>query len=262
MKKTTKALLIGVTLTSTITAGITGSNSMTHKNRNIELAKELKESFDNYDKLHNENKKLSKRVISEINRIMTLSDSVKYLDESLKKNQLALSDKIILSKNLTPKIKKETSRTKRVTNSELNSTYNKLNSEILKSQQGILDVKKSITEPIFISNIETTPMKKKIRGTFAETGNYKKIDGFKTEFQILNNTITNSSKKVSLKLSNSEDKTLNYTNELELDFNKKIIDVIAFIEVERKQIIAGNYKLVVLVDNKEIKSSNIQIEIN
>lgn len=266
MKKVTKALLVGVTLTSTITAGITSSNSVTHKNRNIELTKELKESFESYDKLHTENKKLSKRVISEINRIMTLSDSVKHLDESLKKNNLALTDKIILSKDLSSKNKKITSRNKNLNNKvsendDLNSKYNKLNSEISKAKQEILDVKNSITSSIFISNIETTPMKKKIRGNFVKTGNHKKIDGFKTKFQIINNNISNSSKTVSLKLSNSENKTLNYTNEIELDFNKKIIDVVAFIEVERKQITSGKYDLIVFVNNKKIKTSNIEIAI-
>lgn len=242
MKKITKLALVGVTIASTIAAGVTNSNSLKQLNKCNELSLELKKSFINYDKLLLQNKKLSKRVVTEINRILSLSDSIKGLDQNLKKNEL---DLLTLSAIL------EKSKSKR-----LSSRASKLN-----NKHKLVEIKQSITKPIYIENIDITPMRKRIRGGFTETGNYKKIDGFKTNFQILNNNISNSNKRVILKLTNSEDTSINYKNEVELNFDQHFLQVDAVLKVERKKITSGNYKLIVLVDNTIIKTSNIDINL-
>lgn len=257
MKRTTKIVLIGATIASTVAAGVTNSNATTQIIKNTELTRKLKESSNNYDKLLAQNKKLSKRVITEINRILTLTDSIKGLDQSLKKNKLDLlnlSSKIILSEKSNLKNKTLTSRS---STSDIKLTRAK--QEVFDTTNKIIEFKQSIIAPIYIENINIAPMKKKIRSGFTETANYKKIDGFKTKFQILNNNISDSNKKISLKLISPEDKTLVFTHELDLKFDQKFIDVDVILQVKRKKIISGNYKLIVSIDKEAIKSTNITI---
>lgn len=276
MKRATKIALVGVSIASTLAAGITNSNATEKNIENTELTKKLKESSENYDKLLLQNKKLSKRVITEINRILTLSDSIKGLDESLKQNKLdllSLSDKITLSENYTnrPLTSRSSntatinSRTNKPTlissidDSPLKLTKNK-QEVLLDSKNKIIAFKKSIIEPIYIEKITITPMKKKTRSGFTETANYKKIDGFQAKFQILNNNISNTVKKFSLKLVSHNDETLLFSHELELKLDKRFLDVEALLKVKRKQITTGTYKLMVLADNKTVKSTNIAIQ--
>lgn len=260
MKPITKALLIGATVASTATAGVIQNTSLTHQKENILLSERLKESSTNYDKLQLRNKKLSKRVIAEINRIMTLSDSIKHLDQSIKEERTQLSHKILLAKKIKSKNKTLTSRQKKAS-IQSGEKMTKVESDILTAKTNVLEIKESIVKPLFISDVATSLMKKKIRGGYAITGNRKKIDGFKTHFQILNNNYPNqvSEKKITLNLHNLNDESVSYSHQMNLDFDQKFIEVSAIIQVERKEIISGNYELVISIDNEKIKSSNIQI---
>ncbi len=259
MKKITKILLVGATIASTTTAGITHSNSLKFENEKNKIFKKLKETSLNYDKLQLENKKLSKRIITEINRIIILTDSVKHLDKTLKEDKLKLSKTILLSKNLSLQNNNLTSR-----NRNLNSKIIKAKKKILTTKASVMDIKESITAPIFVSNLETTLVKKKTRGGFTKTTDYTKIDGFKSKFSLTNNDLTNNSekKKISLILSNLNNRTISYSNEVEVKFEKKFLDISTIIEVDREKVIPGDYEIAILIDNKKIESSNIKIDIN
>lgn len=257
MKTITKTLLVGATIASTATAGVTHSNSLKFENENNKLVKKIKEISIDYEKLHTQNKKLSKRVITEINRIMALTDSVKHLDRTLREDKLKLSQTILLTKNLSLENNNLTSR-----NKNLNKKITKVKDDILTTKASMLEIKESITAPVFVSNLETTLVKKKTRGGYTKTANYTKIDGFKSKFTITNNGLSNNSenRKILLTLSNLNDKTISYSNELEVKFNKKFLDISTIIEVEREKVISGDYELAILIDHKKIESSNIKID--
>lgn len=239
MNKILQIVLVGTTLAST-TIAIQKNNKLNEQEQeNIELAQKLENSSNNYNTLKEKNKKLSKRVINEINKIISLTDSVKGLDRSLKEDQIKLLENIYIAENL-------------------NSKNKRLVKEAIKIDQ--LQEEISLAKKLKISDIETTLIRKKLNGTYTKTSNLKKIDAFKASFTILNNEIAHSGKRnIAVKVINSENQTLNYTNNLEIDYKNKVLDIVSLIEVEREKIIAGTYKVVVFIDGKQAQSSTVNI---
>ena len=73
-------------------------------NKKKELQQKLDKTKAKQRKLAIKNKKLSKRIISEINKIISLKDSVDELDNNLQKDKNALTKKTYLTKKLSNKI--------------------------------------------------------------------------------------------------------------------------------------------------------------
>lgn len=253
MKITIKLLLIGATLASTTIAIISNSKLKEQKIENHKMVQKLESTENNLKKQSLKNKKLSKRVIKEINKIINLNDSVKDLDENLKEDQEKLLSKTQIAEKLS-------SKNKKLRQKALKAEH--LEKEIHKSKKEILAAKKEISaaKQLKVSNIVTTIMRKKKNGAFTQTLNNKKIDAFKTNFQILNNEIANSGKKkIYLKIYNSKNQSLKFTDELNVEYNNKNIDIVSIIEVERSEIVTGNYEIIAYIDNKKVKSSSISV---
>lgn len=232
MNSITKILLISLVIILAGTTAIFYNNSVNHKNEKEELIDKLEKANIAYDKLHLENKKLSKRVINEINRIIVLSDSVKTLDETIQEDKLKLS-----LKPLIDDLKNESQKTS-ITSSS-NAT------------------------PLYASIMETTPMQKNTEGVYIRTSDYNKIDGFKTKFELLNNHIAENSdeKKVVVSYTYTKDRSISFSKELQIKPDKKSLEVITTVEVDRKYIISGVYEVAISVDGEKIRSTNIIINI-
>ena len=202
----------------------------------IEEKKELQQKLDkattNLQKLVIKNKKLSRRVISEINKIINLKGSVDELDNDLRKDKNALTKKTYLTKQLSNKI-------------------NYLATKIDKAKL------------LKTNTIEVTTMKKRNNGKFTKTSNRNKIDAFKVNFQVLKNEITTPEKKrISLQILDPDNNvviskiasllknnTVNkYSDELTIDYNNESLDIVSLIEIERKSVKAGKYKIIVFIE--------------
>ena len=250
MNKTLKILLVGVTITSSaiainknITLNELKLELASKQEENTNLTNKLEHSSDNINKLNQKNKKLTKRVVNEINKIISLKDSVDNLGENLKEDQKKLAQKDYWTKRLLREkkwLKKEIQKNKKAKkNKKESSKTNKLN----------------------VTKIETTLMRKKYNGSFVETDNSKKIDAFKTNFKILNNkTAKSGKKKINISVFNSKNKNLAFNDVLEIDYNNENLDVISIIEVERKKIERGTYNIIAYIDGKEVNSSLAYIE--
>jgi len=255
MKKTFKILLIGATITS---SAIAISKSTSINNLKVELASKQREnnslinklehSSSNLIALNQKNKKLSKRVVNEINTIISLKDSVEGLDENLKNDKKKLAQKTYKTRKLLrerKKLKKEILKTK----------------ELGKDKNTEAKKETSTVKKLNVTNIETTLMRKKFNGSFVKTVNAKKVDAIKTNFKILNNnTIKSGKKKVSISVFNSKDKTLAFNDILEVHYNNENLDVTSIIEVERKKIEKGTYNIIAYIDGKEVNSSYAYID--
>jgi hypothetical protein len=187
-----------------------------------ELQLELDEKIASYKKLAVKNKKLSKRVISEINKIIDLKDSVDDLDDDLKKDKNALTKKITLTKRLSKKV-------------------NYLASKIDKAK--LLKVN--------ISEILT--MKKRNSGKFTKTTNKNKVDAFKVSFYVLENEMAISGKKrISVKILDSQNNVVVAKNEaknnLIVDYKNESLGVTLYFEVDRKNVKPGGYKVIVSIE--------------
>ncbi|WP_028890132.1 hypothetical protein [Tenacibaculum ovolyticum] len=198
-----------------------------------ELQLELDEKIASYKKLAVRNKKLSKRVISEINKIIDLKDSVDDLDNDLKKDKNALTKKITLTKRLSKKV-------------------NFLASKIDKAK--LLKVN--------ISEILT--MKKRNSGKFTKTTNKNKVDAFKVSFSVLENEMAAPGKKrVSIKILDSQNNIVvakNGTkNNLIVDYKNELLGVTSYIEVDRENVKPGGYKVIVSIEGLSAGQKTINL---
>lgn len=213
--------------------------------QSIEEKQALQEKLDkttaNFKKTTAKNKKLSRRVISEINKIITLKDSVNDLDDNLRKDKKAFNNER----------RKKTSLTKKLSNkiTDLANTVNK--AKLLKA-----------------SAIEVFNMKKRNNGKFIKTTNTNKIDAFKVNFQVLKNEIaTPGKKRISLQILDPANKLVisknsaanKYSDELTIDYNNESLDVISLIEVERKKIKLGEYKIKAFIEGRSISEKTFSL---
>lgn len=240
-KKALPSILLTLTLVSSIYA-FKKSNDLNTANskleESIEQKKELQKKLDktttNYEKLYNKNKKLSRRVISEINKIISLKDSVNELDLDLKKDKKALTKKANLTKSLTNKI-------------------NNLALEVNKAKL------------LKASNINVLTMRKKNNGKFTKTTNTKKIDAFKINFQIHKNEVADSGKKrIHIQVIDPDNKVIlsettntndKYSDEISVNYQNEGLDIISLINVDRDNIKLGKYKVNAYVDGDTISKT-------
>jgi len=258
MKNLTKTLLVGVTI---ITVAVTVSKNNQISNLETELKLKLKENKNLSNKLDHtatsltsvtqKNKRLSKRVISEINKIISLKDSVSDLDEDLKEGNRILAYR----KSKTRKLLKEK---KQLEKEILQAKQLNEEAKIKNNQPEIITSK---AKRLDISGMETTLMRKKFNGSFVKTLNSRKIDAFKTNFKIHNNKTTEvGMKKVNIKVYNRRNRTLTFDDVQEIDFDKENLNITSIIEVERGKIEKGLYNIIAYIDGKEVNSSSTYIE--
>ena len=204
-----------------------------------ELEKELEKTTANYKKLSVKNKKLSKRVISEINKIINLKDSVDELDSDLRKDKEALAKKTYLTKKLS----------------------NKINALATKVDKAKL---------LKLSIVEVLTMRKRNNGSFTKTTNKNKVDAFKISFHVLKNEIASSGKKrVSIKVLDPKNNIVNikgfgepaykYSRKLVVDYKNAPLDVVSLIEVDRKNIESGMHKIIVSIEGLSVVKKNIYL---
>ncbi|PKH49235.1 hypothetical protein CXF68_00375 [Tenacibaculum sp. Bg11-29] len=198
-----------------------------------ELQLELDEKIASYKKLAVKNKKLSKRVISEINKIIDLKDSVDDLDNDLKKDKNALTQKITLTKKL----------------------YNKVNYLASKIDKARL-LKVNISEILTV--------KKRNSGKFTKTTNKNKVDAFKVSFYVLENEMaTPGKKRVSIKILDSQNNVVvtksGAKNNLIVDYKNESLSVTSYVEFDRENVKAGRYKVIISIEGLSAGQKTINL---
>lgn len=204
-----------------------------------ELEQKLEKTTANYKKLSAKNKKLSKRVILEINKIINLKDSVDELDSDLKKDKKALAKKTHLTKKLSTKI-------------------NSLATKVDKAKLLKLNI------------VEVLTMRKRNNSKFTTTTNKNKIDAFKISFHVLKNEIANKGKKrISIKVLDSKNNIViikgakgtanTYISKLTIDYKNEPLDVVSFIEVDRKNITPGIHKVIISLEGLSVAQKTINL---
>lgn len=204
--------------------------------------KKLDQITNSYENINHKNKKLSKRVIKETNKIISLKNSVDKLDTDLKADKKVLSKKTYIAQNLTNENKA-------------------LADEIKKAKA------------LEITAVSITPMRKKLNGKFIKTTKTKKTDAFKVSFQIQKNTIAAAGeKRIQLQLINPENEiilvkeealnkntSMYYSDEMIIDYNNELLDVITLIAVNREELISGQYEVKTFIDGDFITKSNFNV---
>lgn len=216
------------------------SKSIRAKNN---IQKRITEVTENFEKVSTKNKKLSRRFISEINKIIKLKDSVNELDHNLKTDQQILSQKTNLAQSLADKNKA-------------------LSKEITEAKS------------LKIASMTISKMKKKVNGKYTTTSRTSKIDALKLVVKIEENDLALSGQKLfHVQLINPEgqiisiykdvqlnNKILTCSDEVIFNYQKENIEVISLLQVNRDNLKSGNYSINAFIGGKLISTSHINLE--
>lgn len=254
-----------------------------------ELQEELNQVANNYKDLTVKNKKLSKRIIKEINKIISLKNSVNELDvknfslirtyrkkvseiqqhnrelfaqvDSLNLvNQVLRKDNIVTKKILTKKTKIATKLIRK------NNSLAKINKKLVAQMKP--------AKKIRTSDIKAVAMRSKGSGKLSNTSKSNRTDAFKINFKLLKNEITTpgsknihiqvqdtknnviAAKKV-VKLNNKE--KIKCSDEIVANYKNEELDVLSLILVDRDDIDKGEYKINVFIDGNFTSSSIVTL---
>ena len=244
-----------------------------------DLQIELNTIVEDYKKLNVKNKKLSKRVIREINKIITLKKSVNKLEAdnfdlirtyrkktaTLQKENRVLIAKVDSLNTVNTRLKQE--------NLLANASLNKkdiIAYKLEKKNKTLLKVNKELktqvapAAEIKTSAIKAVAMKEKNSGGLIETYKNNRTDAFRVSFSLLKNNLTvPGNKKILIQIKDEYNKviaakeqqiilknneTIKYSDALITDYKNEKIEILSLILVDRKNIDEGEYTVNVYID--------------
>lgn len=205
--------------------------------------KQIAELTNSYETINNKNKKLSKRFISEINKIIQLKESVNELDKDLKTDKKIISQKTLLAKNLA-------------------------------NENKVLAYQVNEAQSLKISSFNVTKMKRKLNGKYTNTSKTSKTDLFKLNILIDKNELGIPGQKIfhaqvinpdgniisvhkDVQLNN---KIITCSDEIIFDYQKEKLEIVSLIEVNRDSLKPGKYLINAFIDGKLISQRNIKLD--
>lgn len=256
-----------------------------------DLQLELNEIVKDYNHLNIKNKKLSKRVIIEINKIIALTDSVKKLDvknfdmmrvyrkklSKLQKENRVLITKVDSLNVLNHNLREENILTNKILVKKdiVTKKLEQKNKNLIAINHN-LETKITPAKQIRTSSITAIAMKERNSGKLASTKKHNKTDALKINFKLLKNDLaTPGYKKIYIQVKDKNntiiavkeesivlDNNLNirYSDELIAHYKNEDINVLSLILVDRESMEKGEYQINVFVDGGFSASSLVSLK--
>ncbi len=250
------------------------------------LEKELDKIVADYKEIRTKKKWLTKRVITGMNKIIALKDSVKKMEKvnydllfkySLKVTKLERENRKLFLK--AESLDRENKRLRKENNDVKNQleagekSYNSLlaKNKKLTAEERELKRKVSIAGNINISGIQVQALKERNNGKYASTSRSRKTDAFKIKFDMLPNQVASMGKKqvyVQLLDKNEEvipsersdaNKEIAYNDLINVNYDKEKIGVVSLISVDRTQLTKGKYTVNVFIDKRKVGETSISL---
>lgn len=244
----------------------------------LDLENELNRVIDNYSDVSEKNNQYSSQVKDELQKIVQLRDSIKNLEEADYKlisyyrkriETLATENYSLFSK--VDSLKQANDNLLSINDSVNEALILKetLNTELqyknrhLDQEQRILREKIAVAEAIEISKLKVDAMKKRKSGSFTTTSRANRTDAFRIEFYLLENKVISSGNKpIHIQLTDdnfnvisplkkvrlSNNKTIIYSDLLNVEYNNKQMSAISFINVDREKIKPDKYHINIFVN--------------
>ena len=223
------------------------------------LEKELDKIVADYKEIRTKKKWLTKRVITGMNKIIALKDSVKKMEKvnydllfkySLKVTKLERENRKLFLK--AESLDRENKRLRKENNDVKNQleagekSYNSLlaKNKKLTAEERELKRKVSIAGNIKISGIQVQALKERNNGKYTSTSRSRKTDAFKIKFDMLPNQVASMGKKqvyVQLLDKNEEvipsersdaNKEIAYNDLINVNYDKEKIGVVSLISFD------------------------------
>ncbi len=247
-----------------------------------ELKAELDELIEDYKDLSVTKKSLSKRLIKEMNKIISLRDSVKKLKTSnyylIKKYRkkiatLERENHDLFAQVDSLKVVNKTLKNENiVVIQELTDTKEK--TAELKEYQKELKAKITVASKIKTTSIEAIAMKERSSGKLTSTSRSSRADAFRIKFTMLENKVTTpGNKKVHIQIMDSNKKIIAkkgvaklknghkiaYSQELVADYRNDELGVLSLILVNRDDIHKGIYKINTFIEGNYTGSTTVKL---
>lgn len=242
------------------------------------LQQELDQIVADYKKMSVKKKGLSRRIITSINKIIALKDSIKEIKKgnyelllkySVKAAKLERENRALLQKadNLhqkNEKLQEENSAVKRKLRAHKKSQESlvKMN-EQLEEEEKALKEKIGAVANVQIGNIAVFSYKERNNGKYTSTSRSNKTDAFKIKFDLLANELAEVGVRdiliqildkennviLSEKNTGEMNDSMPYNDFIKVNYENQKIGVVSLISVDRYQMQKGDYKVVVYIDN-------------
>lgn len=260
------------------------------KQQKVVLESQLDRIMDDYKQMSVKNKRLSKRLIKEMNKIIALKKSVKKLEKDnyrliakytrkivqlerknrslfLQVDSLSTNNKKLIEQNTLVKTKLKTDEASR---SKLLKSNEKLEAEERK-----LASKISGASIVKTSKITVTAVKETRRGKLRSTSRARKTDAVKVEFSLLSNAVAEPGKKeIIIQLIDEDNNVVNpkgeeklnkhtsitYSDYIPADYQNEKLGVVSLISVERGYMSKGKYTVAVYVGGKLSGKSTFKLK--
>ena len=254
------------------------------------LQTELDNIVADYKDLSKDRKDISVEMINEINKIIALSDSVKTMKSSnygallkfrkrlaylQKQNRLLFSrvDSLnVINDDLTQEnvVVTEVLQQK----DSIAQLLSAKTEDLLKATKQ-LEAKVGSASQVKTSAIRITSMREKNNGKLVETSKHYKTDAFRITFQLLENAIATPERKhiyIQLYGANNElvvvkgrkrlatGKEIEFSDELIANYDKRKMDVLSLISVDRNRLENGKYTVKVFVDGLLTQKQTIELD--
>ncbi len=260
------------------------------KQQKVVLESQLDRIMDDYKQMSVKNKRLSKRLIKEMNKIIALKKSVKKLEKDnyrliakytrkivqlerknrslfLQVDSLSTNNKKLIEQNTLVKTKLKTDEASRLKLLKSN--------EKLEAEEKKLASKISGASIVKTSKIIVTAVKETRRGKLRSTSRARKTDAVKVQFSLLSNAVAEPGKKeIIIQLIDEDNNVVNpkgegklnkhtsitYSDYIPADYQNEKLGVVSLISVERGYMRKGKYTVAVYVGGKLTGKSTFKLK--
>jgi len=253
------------------------------------LEKELDKVIADYKKITVRKKGLSRRIITSINKIIALKDSIKEIKGAnhallakytlkaaklerdnrnlyIEVNRLQNENEELLQKN---EIAKNTLRAHKKTHESL------LNEKkVLLKEENELKSKISTVAKVEVGKVSINAFKEKRNGKYVNTSRSSKTDAFKVKFDLLENVVANPGERdvyiqivddegevvFSEKSALKNEANIACNDAIKVDYRNQQIGVVSLISVDKNQMRRGNYVANVYIGDRKVGASSILLK--
>ncbi|AUC16772.1 hypothetical protein BTO06_17190 [Tenacibaculum sp. SZ-18] len=252
------------------------------------LQHELDQIVADYKKMTVKKKGLSRRIITSINKIIALKDSIKEIKRSnydkLVKYSMRVAKiqrenrKLILQADQLTKqndsLQDENNEVRKRLRAHERSQKSlfKENAELVNKEKELRD-KINPAKKVKIGNITVNAFKERNSGKFTSTSKSSKTDAFKVKFELLENELADAGMKniiIQIFDKNNElilsdknrgvnsDQTA-YNDYIKVNYENQKLGIVSLISVDRHSLARGDYKVAIYIDNEIAGNGKISL---
>lgn len=251
-------------------------------NEKLEIEKNLDSMIVKYENAISKETSLSNELAFERDRIIALRDSIKGLKKInysiIKKYRKRIAELEKTNQKLFSMNDSLMVENKSLTTS-LDNVTNKYKEQVaildtLQHKNEELSQKVAKGSKLELSQMKAIAMKERSSGKLVSTSKSKTTDAFRINFTINKNEIaTTGSKDVYIQIANSAGKTIaskgkitlknqldvEYSDKTQIDYKNKAIDIVSLVEVNRADILRGEYFVRVFIDGSFVESTKLKL---